>query len=118
MVNPWILLAIPLLPALGALINGVRAFATPLEKKNRAITNLVALGTTGLSAALAVWTVWSYRGAEAVQDVAEPARGRAGRPGCRVRRAARQAPAPSGERASRPGSGRRAARTPLLTRWP
>ncbi len=65
MVNPWILLAIPLLPALGALINGVRAFATPLEKKNRAITNLVALGTTGLSAALAVWTVWSYRGAEA-----------------------------------------------------
>src|SRR5947207_4284315 len=65
MVNPWILLAIPLLPALGALINGVRAFATPLEKKNRAITNLVALGTTGLSAALAVWTVLSYRGAEA-----------------------------------------------------
>ena len=43
MVNPWILLAIPLLPLLGALINGVRAFATPLEKKNRAITNLVAL---------------------------------------------------------------------------
>src|SRR5256886_2267922 len=65
MVNPWILLAIPLLPALGALINGVRAFATPLEKKNRTITNLVALGTTGLSAALAVWTVLSYRGAEA-----------------------------------------------------
>src|SRR5438876_5620238 len=64
MVNPWILLAIPLLPALGALINGVRAFATPLEKKNRTITNLVALGTTGLSAALAVWTVLSYRGAE------------------------------------------------------
>jgi NADH-quinone oxidoreductase subunit L len=65
MVNPWILLAIPLLPALGALINGVRAFAVPLEKKNRTITNLVALGTTGLSAALAVWTVLSYRGAEA-----------------------------------------------------
>src|SRR6266540_2973599 len=65
MVNPWILLAIPLLPALGALVNGVRAFATPLEKKNRTITNLVALGSTGLSAALAVWTVLSYRGAEA-----------------------------------------------------
>src|ERR1051326_9175503 len=65
MVDPSILLAIALLPALGAFINGVRAFATPLAKKNRAVTNVVALGTTGLSALLAVWTVFGYRGAAA-----------------------------------------------------
>src|ERR1043165_8059436 len=65
MVNPAILLAIALLPALGAFINGGRAFATPLGTKNRAVTNVVALGTTGLSALLAVWTVLGYRGATA-----------------------------------------------------
>src|ERR1043165_7671952 len=65
MVNPAILLAIALLPALGAFINGGRAFATPLGTKNRAVTNFFALATTGLSALLAVWTVLSYRGAEA-----------------------------------------------------
>ena len=54
MVNPTILLLIPLLPALGALINGTRAFARPLTPKNRAITNLVALGSTGFSALLAL----------------------------------------------------------------
>ena len=43
MVNPAILLAIPLLPALGALINGTRAFVNPLTPKNRAITNTVAI---------------------------------------------------------------------------
>jgi NADH-quinone oxidoreductase subunit L len=59
-VSPTILLLIPLLPALGALVNGVRAFAKPLEPKNRKITNLFALGTTGLSALLAAWTVISY----------------------------------------------------------
>jgi NADH-quinone oxidoreductase subunit L len=60
MVNPLILLAIPLLPALGALINGTRAFANPHNPKNRTITNVVALGTTGLSALLALYTVWTY----------------------------------------------------------
>src|SRR6266536_519240 len=62
MVNPAILLLIPLLPALGALINGTRAFARPLTPKNRAITNLIALGSTGLSALLAAWTVIAYVG--------------------------------------------------------
>src|SRR5437764_2613669 len=60
MVSPAILLAIPLLPALGALVNGTRAFAKPLTPKNRAITNLFSLGTTGLSAVLAAWTVIAY----------------------------------------------------------
>jgi NADH-quinone oxidoreductase subunit L len=60
MVSPIVLLLIPLLPALGALINGTRAFAKPLTPKNRAITNLVALGSTGLSALLAAWTVIRY----------------------------------------------------------
>ena len=58
--SPAILLLIPLLPALGALVNGTRAFAKPLEPKDRKITNLFALGTTGLSALLAAWTVISY----------------------------------------------------------
>src|SRR5438874_184098 len=60
MVSPAILLLIPLPPALGALINGSRAFASPHDPKNRSITNFVALGTTGLSAILAAYTVWSY----------------------------------------------------------
>ena len=57
------LLLIPLLPALGALINGVRAFAHPLTPKNRLVTNVVALGSTGLSALLAIYTVWTYAAA-------------------------------------------------------
>jgi NADH-quinone oxidoreductase subunit L len=64
MVSPAIVLAIILLPALGALINGARAYWWPKTPKSKAITKLVALGSTGLSAALAVWTVLSYRGAE------------------------------------------------------
>jgi NADH-quinone oxidoreductase subunit L len=60
MVNPTILLLIPLLPALGALINGLRAAANPHTPKNRTVTNIVALGSTGLSALLAAWTVISY----------------------------------------------------------
>jgi NADH-quinone oxidoreductase subunit L len=60
MVNPWMLLAIPLLPALGALINGSRAFGNPLTPKNRTITNFFALATTGLSAILAAIVVWTY----------------------------------------------------------
>src|SRR4051812_50206586 len=58
--NNTILLLIPLLPAIGALINGLRAAANPRTHKNRAITNAVALGSTGLSALLAAWTVISY----------------------------------------------------------
>ena len=61
-VNAAILLLIPLLPALGALINGARAFASPLTPKNRAVTKLVALGSTGISALLAAWTVFAYVG--------------------------------------------------------
>src|ERR1051325_5357687 len=60
MVSPIVLVLIPLLPALGALINGARAFANPLTPKNRAITNIVALGSTALSALLAIWTVITY----------------------------------------------------------
>ena len=60
MVSPTVLLLIPLLPALGALMNGLRAAASPHAPKNRAITNMIALGSTGLSALLAAWTVISY----------------------------------------------------------
>jgi proton-translocating NADH-quinone oxidoreductase, chain L len=56
----FLLLLIPLLPALGALINGVRAAAAPHTPKNRTVTNVIALGSTGLSALLATWTVISY----------------------------------------------------------
>jgi len=51
------LLWVVLLPALGALINGTRAFAKPLTPKNRSLTNMVALGTTFISAAIAAWAV-------------------------------------------------------------
>ncbi len=62
MVNPAILLLIPILPALGALINGARAFLWPHTPKNRFWTNVVALGSTGLSAILATVSVMSYVG--------------------------------------------------------
>ena len=62
MVSASVLLLIPLLPALGALINGLRAAASPHASKNRAITNAIALGSTGLSALLAAWTVITYVG--------------------------------------------------------
>ena len=65
MVNPTILLLIPLLPALGALVNGLRAAANPHTPKSRTITNIVSLGSTGLSALLAAWTVISYFGSGA-----------------------------------------------------
>lgn len=55
--NPTLLLLVPLLPALGALINGTRAFANPLTPKNRSITNMVALGSTALSALVATFAV-------------------------------------------------------------
>lgn len=51
------LLAVVLLPALGAAINGVRAFANPHTPKNKSITNAVALGATCLSALIATFFV-------------------------------------------------------------
>ncbi|HET8796177.1 MAG TPA: NADH-quinone oxidoreductase subunit L, partial [Thermoanaerobaculia bacterium] len=47
------LLAVVLLPALGALVNGVRAFAAPKTPKNRTVTNALAAGSTLLSALIA-----------------------------------------------------------------
>ncbi|HEX8410398.1 MAG TPA: hypothetical protein VF883_16150, partial [Thermoanaerobaculia bacterium] len=47
------LIAVVLLPALGALINGLRAFLVPHAPKNRTITKAVALGATFLSALIA-----------------------------------------------------------------
>src|SRR5258708_11856948 len=57
-----LLLLIPLLPALGALLNGVRAFASPKTPKNKAVTNAIALGTTFLSALIAAYVVFTYSG--------------------------------------------------------
>ncbi|MGZ5472560.1 MAG: proton-conducting transporter transmembrane domain-containing protein, partial [Thermoanaerobaculia bacterium] len=51
------LLLVVLLPALGTLINGLRAFLKPLAPKNRMVTNIVALGSTGLSALIATFGV-------------------------------------------------------------
>jgi NADH-quinone oxidoreductase subunit L len=57
------LLAVVLLPALGALVNGVRAYAWPLAPKNKTITNLFAIGSTLLSALVATFfVVLPYRG--------------------------------------------------------
>jgi hypothetical protein len=47
------LLAVLLLPALGALINGLRASNKPLVHKNRTTTNIIAVGATALSAIIA-----------------------------------------------------------------
>jgi len=57
-----LLLAVVLLPALGALINGSRAFLNPHGPKNKSITNLVALSTTALSALIAAYIVFSSVG--------------------------------------------------------
>ncbi|MGA7613592.1 MAG: NADH-quinone oxidoreductase subunit L [Thermoanaerobaculia bacterium] len=54
-----ILWLIPTLPALGALINGLRAVSSR-EAKNRAVTNAFALGTTALSALIATAVVLLY----------------------------------------------------------
>ncbi|HEX6098073.1 MAG TPA: NADH-quinone oxidoreductase subunit L [Thermoanaerobaculia bacterium] len=51
------LVLVVLLPALGALINGLRALTNPHEPKNRAITKAVALGATLLSALAATFGV-------------------------------------------------------------
>jgi NADH-quinone oxidoreductase subunit L len=56
------LLLVVLLPALGALINGTRAFAHPHAPKNKSITNIVALGATALSALVAtIFVVLPFR---------------------------------------------------------
>ena len=57
-----LLLAVVLLPALGALINGTRALANPHAPKNKTVTNLVALSTTALSAIIAAYIVFSSAG--------------------------------------------------------
>ncbi len=59
---------IPVLPLLGALINGLRALADPHGTKNKTITNAIALGSTGLSAILATLAVLQYVG----QGIATP----------------------------------------------
>src|SRR6185436_12807181 len=51
------LLLVALLPAIGALVNGARAFIRPHTPKNKTITNVFALGTTALSALIATWIV-------------------------------------------------------------
>jgi NADH-quinone oxidoreductase subunit L len=59
--NATLLLLIPLLPIIGALINGVRAFARPLQPKNKATTNFFALASTFLSAVLGTVVALNYR---------------------------------------------------------
>jgi NADH-quinone oxidoreductase subunit L len=51
------LIAVVLLPALGALINGLRASASPLTPKNRTVTGWIAMGATLLSALVATFFV-------------------------------------------------------------
>src|SRR5258708_18845591 len=67
MVNPCLVLLIPLLPALGALLNGTRAFVNPLTPKNKTITNTLALGSTLLSALIATMSVLTYVGGGTAQ---------------------------------------------------
>src|SRR5689334_8265763 len=57
-----LLLAVVLLPALGALINGLRAFLEPHNPKNKSITNAVAIGSTALSALIAAYIVFNSAG--------------------------------------------------------
>jgi NADH-quinone oxidoreductase subunit L len=52
-----VLWLVPALPALGALLNGIRAVAWPFDPKNKFLTNLIAIGTTFLSAILATFFV-------------------------------------------------------------
>ena len=51
------LVLVVLLPALGALINGLRAANNPLVHKSRSMTNVVALAATALSALVATFGV-------------------------------------------------------------
>jgi len=57
------LLLVVLLPAFGALVNGLRAFLNPHNPKNKTITKVFALGSTGLSALIAAWIVMQSAGA-------------------------------------------------------
>ena len=52
-----VLWLVPMLPAMGALINGLRAVADPYAAKNKTVTNIVALGSTALSAIVATFFV-------------------------------------------------------------
>src|SRR6476469_6539847 len=51
------LLLVVLLPALGALINGLRASNKPLQHKSRKLTSLIAVAATGVSALIATFFV-------------------------------------------------------------
>src|SRR5688500_2142632 len=53
----YALLLVVLLPLAGAAINGIRAFASPKARKNRTVTNAVAIGATALSALIATFGV-------------------------------------------------------------
>jgi NADH-quinone oxidoreductase subunit L len=59
---------VPFLPLLGATVNGLRAVLSQ-EKKNKLVTNVVALGTTGLSALIATWVVWLRAGSHEALEV-------------------------------------------------
>jgi NADH-quinone oxidoreductase subunit L len=48
---------VPVLPAAGALVNGLRAVGNPRNVKNKTLTNLFAIGSTGLSALIATLAV-------------------------------------------------------------
>ena len=58
----WVtrLLLVVLLPALGALINGLRAFAQSARAEEQTVTNAIALGATCLSALVAAFAVIAY----------------------------------------------------------
>jgi len=55
-----ILLMVVLLPAAGALVNGLRAVAEPNAPKSKGLTNLLAVGSTFVSAILATIALISY----------------------------------------------------------
>ncbi|HEY0592085.1 MAG TPA: NADH-quinone oxidoreductase subunit L, partial [Thermoanaerobaculia bacterium] len=52
-----VLWLVPALPLIGALVNGFRAVENPHQKKQRKLTNLIALGSTFLSAIVATFYV-------------------------------------------------------------
>ncbi|HSN68211.1 MAG TPA: NADH-quinone oxidoreductase subunit L, partial [Thermoanaerobaculia bacterium] len=52
-----VLWLVPALPLIGALVNGARAVENPYGKKKRKLTNLIALGSTLLSAVVATFYV-------------------------------------------------------------
>jgi NADH-quinone oxidoreductase subunit L len=52
-----VLWLVPALPLIGALVNGFRAVESPHQRKQRKLTNLIALGSTLLSALVATFYV-------------------------------------------------------------